>query len=116
MIRRDYFTYAEGTTLIQPRGTPTTNHATTRFKLAVVTNISFNERLAIANISHRYCLLFAIDQHLCQTPGMVAERGSKSGVAGRKNFLLDDQTSALRSKGFVKIILKYNSIKSRRFW
>ena len=38
-------------TLIQPNQTPTTHDTNTRFKLTIVTILSFSERLAIANLS-----------------------------------------------------------------
>ena len=40
----------------QPNKTPTTHHATTRFKLTIVTMVFFSERLVIASLSS--CLLF----------------------------------------------------------
>ena len=41
---------------IQPNEAPTTHHATTQFKLTIVTMVFFSERLVIANLSS--CLLF----------------------------------------------------------
>ena len=53
----------------QPTETPTTHHAITRFKLTIVTIVSFRECLAIANISSCLevmdrCMNLRLRQHL----------------------------------------------------